>query len=214
MISLDNLENVILERNKQYHFDAGYFKRYSLLLLCSIVKNNSSQGTTVEIGSGNGETSVYIRNLFDSNYTHHIFDSFEGLSEPSQEDAIDNEHVRKGNLACGLDVIKMRMESNCSNNNIIYHKGWVNDTIPHELPDDICFAHVDLDLYEPTYHSLKHIIPRMQNNGIIIVDDYEDPVWIGCKPACELIEKEFNVKFTRINLPGSEFYQGVLQIRK
>jgi hypothetical protein len=87
------------------------------------------------------------------------------------------------------------MGSNCVNKNVKYVKGWVNDTIPQQLPDNICFAHIDVDLYEPMYHSMKHIIPKMQNNGIIVIDDCEDPVWVGCKTACDLIEKEFNVKF-------------------
>jgi len=214
MYPLSHLETVLTEGQRTYHFDAAYFKRYNIMLLCSMVKNNFTSGNILEIGVGNGETSCYLRTYFDNNFTHYMFDSYEGLSEPTSEDLLGNPHVKKGNLKCSLEKVSSFMDSNCDNKNVKYVKGWVNDTIPQQLPDNICFAHIDVDLYEPMYHSMKHIIPKMQNNGIIIIDDYEDPVWVGCKTACYLIEKEFNVKFTRINLPGSNFYQGVLQVVK
>ena len=28
------------------------------------------------------------------------------------------------------------------------HKGWFQDTLPSSLPDKICFAHLDGDLYD------------------------------------------------------------------
>lgn len=211
IIPLINLENIIL--GYKQHFDPAYLKRYNIVLLLSLIKNNFNFGNSIEIGSGNGETSVYIRNILDNNFTHYIFDSFEGLSEPSAEDA-SHPAVHYGNLACSLEKINNVMNENCVNKNIIYCKGWVNDTIPQNLPDNICFVHLDLDLFEPTYHCLKNIIPKMQNNGIIIVDDYDDPVWIGVKKACDIIENEFNIKFNRINLPGSNLYQCIVQIIK
>jgi hypothetical protein len=179
-----------------------------------MVKNNFTSGNTIEVGVGEGHTSCYLRNYFDEKFTHYMFDSYEGLSEPTAEDLLGNPHVKEGNMKCSLERVSSFMDSNSDNKNVKYIKGWVNDTIPQQLPDNICFAHIDVDLYEPMYHSMKHIIPKMQNNGIIVIDDYEDPVWVGCKTACDLIEKEFNVKFTRINLPSSNFYQGVLQVVK
>ena len=211
--SIANLENTLLEGNRNYHFDTAYFKRYNILLLCSVVKNNFTSGNVIEIGVGNGETSAYLRDYFDNNnFNYYMFDSFEGLSEPTLEDLANNCHVTKGNLKCELECIQNFMNVNCDNKNICYIKGWVNDTIPNQLPDNICFAHIDLDLFEPMYHSIKYIIPKMKKNGIIIIDDYDDPIWIGAKKACDLIEKEFNVTITRINLPNSNFYQAVIQI--
>lgn len=214
MYSLLQLETVLTEGKRPYHFDVSYFKRYNVMLLCSMVKNNFTSGNTIEVGVGEGHTSCYLRNYFDEKFTHYMFDSYEGLSEPTTEDLVGNPHAKQGNMKCSLEKVSSFMDSNCDNKNVKYVKGWVNDTIPQQLPDNICFAHIDVDLYEPMYHSMKHIIPKMQNNGIILIDDYEDPVWVGCKTACDLIEKEFNVKFTRINLPSSNFYQGVLQVVK
>lgn len=208
-IDLSNLENYIINNNIS---DFTHLKRYNLILFCSLINNLFYSGNIVEIGVGNGDTSAYLRNYFNNNFTCYMFDSYEGLSEPSNNDLLSSYHVKKGNMKCELDTIKSFMDIKCNNKNIKYIKGWVSDTIPNDLPNDICFAHIDLDLYEPMYHSIKHIIPKMKKNGLILIDDYDDPVWIGVKPVCDLIEKEFNVKITRINPPGSTLYQAILQV--
>jgi len=210
-IELSSLEENILNGKGQYQ-DISYLKRYNLIIICSLVKNLFNTGNILEIGVGNGETSAYIRNYFNTNFVHYMFDSYEGLSEPTKEDMLSSYHVKKGNMKCEIEKIQNFMNIHCKDTNIQYIKGWVDDTIPEQLPDNICFAHIDVDLYEPMYHSIKHIIPKMKKNGIILIDDYNDPVWIGVKTACDLIEQEFNVKITRINPPGSTLYQGILQI--
>jgi O-methyltransferase len=210
-IELSALEENILNGKQQYQ-DISYLKRYNLIIICSLVNNLFNSGNILEIGVGNGETSAYIRNYFNNNFTYYMFDSYEGLSEPTKEDMISSYHVTKGNMKCEIEKIQNFMNINCENKNIQYIKGWVNNTIPEQLPDNICFAHIDVDLYEPIYHSIKHIIPKMKKNGIILIDDYNDPIWIGVKSACDLIEQEFNVKITRINPPGSILYQAILQI--
>jgi predicted O-methyltransferase YrrM len=211
MIPIEHLENAIISP-KNNNFDQSYLKRYNLLILCSIIKQQFTEGNIIEIGVGAGETTAYLRNYFNENFNLFIYDSFEGLSEPTTDDLLGNFHVVKGNLCYRLDYIKHILNQNCTNKNIEYIQGWVDDTIPKNLPNDICFAHIDVDLYEPTYHSLKHVIPKMKKNGVIIVDDYDDPVWIGPKKACDKIETELNVRFVRLNIPNSVQYQAVLQI--
>lgn len=205
-----DIERILLTKNS---FDSAWLKRYNILLLCSIIKGTIEEGDNViEIGIGNGETSVLLRNHFDDKFNFYMFDSFEGLSEPTKEDMQGNMHVYKGNLKCPLEKIKKVMKKFTNNQNLHYIKGWVNDTIPSKLPENIVFVHIDLDLFEPIYHSLKYVIPNMKKGGIIVVDDYDDPVWVGARKACDKIEKEFKVKFNRINLNGSFHHQAVLQI--
>jgi O-methyltransferase len=207
-VAYSNLQKFIIQNS---NFDPAWLKRYNILILCSLIKNNFSEGNVIEVGCCWGGTTVLLRNYFNHNYNLFAYDSFEGLSEPNENDMVGNFHVVKNNMACTQDITKNVINNFCTNKNVNYIKGWVNDTIPTDLPEQICFAHIDLDLYEPTYYSLKHIIPRMVKGGIIVIDDYEDPIWIGVKPACDLIEKEFNIKITRLNVPNSDSYQGVFQ---
>ncbi len=42
------------------------------------------------------------------------------------------------------------------------------------MPGPIAFAHLDVDLYKPTLHSLECIWPKLSPGGIILLDDYCD----------------------------------------
>jgi O-methyltransferase len=72
------------------------------------------------------------------------------------------------------------------------HEGWFNETLPAGLPDQICFAHLDGDLYTSILTSLQYVYPRMPKGAICLIDDYADPSihkgWNalpGVKKACD-----------------------------
>jgi O-methyltransferase len=52
------------------------------------------------------------------------------------------------------------------------YPGSVMDTIPVGLPDEICFAHIDLNNAEAEAHVMPHVYERMLRGGIIVFDDY------------------------------------------
>ena len=42
-----------------------------------------------------------------------------------------------------------------------------------EIKDEkFSFIHIDVDLFEPTFESLKFFYPRLKKGGIIVCDDY------------------------------------------
>ena len=72
------------------------------------------------------------------------------------------------------------------------HAGWFNKTLPDQLPDRICFAHLDGDFYESILVSLEHVYPQLSPGAICLIDDYSDPNvhdgWDrlpGVKRACD-----------------------------
>ena len=73
------------------------------------------------------------------------------------------------------------------------YEGWVNDTIPKNLPNKIAF--------EPTLHTLRHIIPKMEKGGVIVIDNYKDDNWRGIEKCCKVITEEFKVKIHSLNIP-------------
>lgn len=82
------------------------------------------------------------------------------------------------------------------------HAGWFKDTLPGALPDRICFAHLDGDLYSSVKESLESVYPRLSRGAIVVIDDYSDPerldvhnVLPGVKRACDefLRDKEETV---------------------
>lgn len=50
--------------------------------------------------------------------------------------------------------------------------GDVKETIPTQLPDEICFAHIDLNDAEIEAHVMPEIYYRMSTGAIMIFDDY------------------------------------------
>lgn len=161
------------------------FLRYSLDL----------EGEVAECGSFQGLSSFvfcsYIRLAqphFDGG-GYHIFDSFEGLSEPSAQDLsgqatgqIDENFQRAGAFQGSLETVKSTLSPFPR---IKYHRGW----IPHSfegIPEKrYKFVHLDLDLYEPIKGSVEYFYPRMVTGGVIVIDEYGFPRWPGARKAVD-----------------------------
>ena len=119
---------------------------------------------------------------------YRIFDSFAGLSAPSQEDAIEGEgaqvgrlrHMtRAGNFAASLDKVKAALSAFPR---IEYFPGWIPAAFPQEDGARYRFVHVDVDVYQPTRDSIDYFYPRLVPGGMIVCDDYN---WSGARQAIE-----------------------------
>jgi O-methyltransferase len=150
------------------------------------------EGDLVEIGCNEGQSSVIITkiiNTFKSRKKLHVYDSFEGLPSPRIEDGTS---YKEHDLSTTEDVLINNFKSRGLELPII-HKGWFEDTLPDELPEKICFAHLDGDLYDSTLVSLKYVYPRLSKGAVCLIDDYCDPNinpdgWNylpGVKKACD-----------------------------
>ena len=123
-----------------------------------------------------------------------IFDSFEGLSEPSSQDlSLDLEStdsprrsiISKGSFSASLDKVKKALEDF---DGLQYFKGWIPTAFPVNNQARYKFVHVDVDLYQPTIDSFRYFWPLMVEGGIIVSDDYN---WPGAKKAIkEFVETQ------------------------
>jgi len=52
----------------------------------------------------------------------------------------------------------------------------------------VCFAHIDLDLYQGVLDTLAFVYPRMPTGGVIVCDDYG---FASCPGARRAIEEFF-----------------------
>lgn len=89
----------------------------------------------------------------------HLFDWF---------DAPDGDHKK---ALHGPELHKVVAERMAEFDPLIY-SGSVLETIPAQLPDEICFAHIDLNNAEAEAHVMPEVYPRMRRGGIIVFDDY------------------------------------------
>lgn len=137
----------------------------------------ATPGDIVEFGCYSGTTSLFIRRLLDekgesNKRSFHVYDSFEGLPEKTEQDAsVAGEQFKKGELA----VSKKQLLQNFHAANLtppIVHKGWFSQLTERDVPDRIAFAFLDGDFYESIMDSLKLIWPRMSQGGVVLIDDY------------------------------------------
>lgn len=127
------------------------------------------KGDYYEFGVFEGKTSYLICDFIKKNSPESYFygyDSFEGLSNPCQ---FDGTHWSKNDLKASMNVVDKKLKE-FDNYKII--KGWLPDTLQKKKITNIAFAHFDLDLYEPTYETLKLIYESVVTGGILLFDDY------------------------------------------
>ena len=124
-------------------------------------------GDTAECGAYAGASSYFIcRAMRDAGKTHHVFDSFEGLPEPSEH---DGRHWKARDLALDESVLRRNLEEF---DFVRVHKGWIPDTFPAVAERTFCFVHVDVDLYAPTREALAFFYQRLVPGGVLLLDDY------------------------------------------
>jgi O-methyltransferase len=168
-------------------------QRMNMYHLANQVLFYGVSGDFVELGCHGGQSAALFRtimNEFNSNKTLHVYDSFAGLPELSEEDG-DTKLYHKG----WGTVPEETLLANFRNHNLQppeIHVGFFEDILPTRLPDEIAFAHLDGDLYDSIKVSLEYVYPKMSKGAICLIDDYCDPeahdCWNelpGVKQACD-----------------------------
>lgn len=153
-------------------------RKYTLYQLTKLTI--SLAGDTAECGAYKGASSYFIcqRNL-EHKKTHHIFDSFEGLSAPLCEDGV---YWKKGDLSFSEDALRENLNAFSA---VQYYKGWIPDRFSEVSDMKFCFVHLDIDLYQPTFDAIQFFYPRMTAGGILLCDDYGFKSCPGAKKAMD-----------------------------
>jgi O-methyltransferase len=136
--------------------------------------------------------------------TFHVFDSFEGLSDFSEEDLsaitsnVTADILRraapqfnssgKRPFAGSLDIFQGMLGDFGF---VRPYKGWIPSRF-HEV-SDLTFSLVtlDLDIFKPTQESLEFFYPRVISGGLIWLDDYGLSSWPGCVKAVDQFVREY-----------------------
>jgi hypothetical protein len=86
-------------------------------------------------------------------------------------------------------------------NNLVFVKGMVENTIPASIPSQISLLRLDTDWFESTYHELKYLFPLLSNKGIVIIDDYGH--WMGAKEATDKFFSENKILILLNRIDGT-----------
>jgi O-methyltransferase len=174
-------------------------KLFALVVAARHVVDHDIDGAVVECGVWRGGSMQAIartllqRGVGDRDL--HLFDTFEGMPEPTAEDRrYDGEPA--GTLlaekprtswvwaiATLEDVQAGMAETGYPAERIHYHRGMVEDTIPAAAPEPIALLRLDTDWYASTRHELEHLYDRVPPGGLILFDDYG--YWEGARRAID-----------------------------
>lgn len=143
-------------------------------------------GDFVELGCYKGDTSLLLAEILkDSDKKLWIYDSFEGLPEKSEEDFSPlGENFKRGELLVTKREVKERFLRAGLRVPVI-KKGWFSDFSSDDLPGGIAFCFLDGDFYESIRDGLKLVENKMDENGVLIVHDYNNPELPGVKKAVD-----------------------------
>jgi hypothetical protein len=175
---------------------------------CKQVLDANVPGGFVECGVWKGGSSAImalaIKNSGQKRHLH-LFDSFEGLPEPTEidgEKAVTYSGGRKdGNLAtiseCRAELDEVRHlildEIKVPEALAHFHVGWFQNTVPIDARQlgPIALLRLDGDWYDSTKICLQHLYPLLSPSGIIIIDDYW--TWDGCRKAADEYRNKSNI---------------------
>lgn len=197
LITADDLRPKLLMRLLGTPPSEAYF------IVQAIAKTRGLEGEICEFGVAQGETSALIANeIRSSNKKLHLFDSFEGLPEPTEQDRLKDDifslgsmQAYAGTMACPEEMVRARLEAIAfPAERYVVHEGFIDKVVTDgsNLPESVSFAFVDFDFYEPIKLALDFLHQKTITGSIIIVDDY-DYFSTGAKTAVDEFLEAKNV---------------------
>ncbi|HVS51475.1 MAG TPA: glycosyltransferase [Opitutaceae bacterium] len=140
-------------------------------------------GDVCEFGVAQGATSALLANeIRATDKRLWLYDSFAGLPKPSAKDELKDDIFQlgsieryEGEMRCDADEVKFRLaQIGFPAERTLVNAGWVQDTLREGAgPQQVCFAYVDFDFYEPIAYALDYLDRHLSPGGRMVVDDYD-----------------------------------------
>jgi O-methyltransferase len=160
-----------------------YVRVTTLELLANEIVTKNVIGEIAELGVYKGGFAKYINAVFTDRDLY-LFDTFEGFSEEDieYEKKIRNNYKHQDFANTSInEVLKiMPYPKKC-----IIKKGHFPQSFEGLENKLFAFVSIDVDLFEPTLKGLETFYPRISSNGFIMVHDYSNRNYPGCKKAIE-----------------------------
>lgn len=151
----------------------------------------SLEGDIFEAGTGSGGSSKLILNCqkkHGAKKAMWLLDTFEGYQKVDR--ARDGNHVNINQCRCRSfeEVGKLLRDAQVTCHLI---KGLIPETLNQVRAEKLCFAHIDVNLHEPTYAATEFCLERMVPGGVIVFDDYCWPLTYGARTAIDEVCRRF-----------------------
>lgn len=176
-------------------------RMYSLFQAVTYVVEQGIEGDFVECGVWKGGSSMImalrLQQLGDTRRKIYLYDTFEGMSEPTEKDqshrgekaeSLLNKAQKEADYSVWAYSPIEHVQANLAKtgyaaDQLVFVKGKVEDTIPATIPAQIALLRLDTDWYESTKHELIQLYPLLSDKGPLIIDDYGH--WEGARQAVD-----------------------------
>lgn len=192
-------------------------RMYAVWLAVRYLTRRGVPGAIVECGVWRGGSSLMaalaLTQLGVADRTLHLFDTFEGMSPPTDRDRVYTGASATDRLAVAertpgawndwcfatLEDVQQTMTV-AHYPHVEYVQGPVETTLPGRAPDQIALLRLDTDWYESTLHELRHLYPKLAPGGVLIIDDYGH--WQGARAAVDEYFSGQPILLQRIDYTG------------
>jgi hypothetical protein len=156
----------------------------ALYIIHGITASFGLEGDVCEFGVANGRTSALIATtLLEGGCSKRLwlYDSFEGLPEPTRKDVLINDIFGLGSIAAyeghlstpEREVVNELARVNFPATRTELCKGWIEDSVKNgRYPERVAFAFLDMDFYQSTADTLRMLVKTMPYGATAVVDDY------------------------------------------
>ena len=174
---------------------------WAVIQATKYIIKNEIEGDLVECGVWRGGCSLAMAMVLDelkADRKVFLFDTFAGMTKPTKYDktyydekAISSfKKFKRDNKSCdwcfaSIQDVKEQFKNVGLEGKTVFIEGDVLKTLSEEnnLPKKISLLRLDTDWYESTKYEMDILFPRLQNNGVLLIDDYGH--WKGSKKAVD-----------------------------
>jgi macrocin-O-methyltransferase TylF-like protien len=145
----------------------------------AVAARRGLSGSVVECGCFKGGSTARVSLICkELNRRLFVFDSFEGLPEPEEWDAIHAiarpRRFRRGEYHGALGEVQTNIARYGALGVCEFVPGWFNETMAEATPPEVAVAFIDADLVASTRDALEHVWPRLVERGVVFVHDATD----------------------------------------
>lgn len=142
-------------------------------------------GDIFEAGAGSGGSGRLMLDVLDEAQCSKrlwFLDTFEGYRKV--DPVKDGTHIHVNDCRCaGFEDVKALLRSDSCEPHLV--KGLIPGTLEEVKADRISFAHIDVNLNEPTLAATSFVLERLSPGGAVVFDDYGWPAAYGARKAIE-----------------------------
>lgn len=178
-----------------------YFRYRTFEFVADEIIEQKVKGCIAELGVFRGTFSAMINEKFNDRQLY-LFDTFEGFEEKEAE-----REKEKGRSSEEFEYAHKKTSEEILLNNLPYKekchicKGFFPDTVTKEIGElDFAFVSIDVDFEKSIYEGLKFFYPRMSENGVIFLHDYNSQFLTGVKEAVKQYEEDYDIVMKKMPL--------------